>query len=171
MLQFAGVEDFWSATYDPQAAMELVDRDSPVIALAHNPDTAPQLAAMGASWILTGHTHGRPTPDTRFWNAVYPTRQRQFVAGHYSLGPNRHLYVNRGIGNAWRVRAEHRPEITIFTLCPAAHAARRPGLPLLSLANPTACTYRRGATRSAATASGLPSSPPRPITLPSVVVR
>ncbi|HOF18064.1 MAG TPA: metallophosphoesterase [Phycisphaerae bacterium] len=115
-LQFVGVEDYWSPNFDPQAAFEWVDVDSPVIALAHNPDVAPQLAAMGAGWILAGHTHGKATPDTRFWDVVYPTRHKQFVGGQYALRPGRNLYVNRGIGNTLRVCRDHRPEITLFTL-------------------------------------------------------
>lgn len=129
VLQFVGVEDFWSADYDARSAMELVDTDSPAITLAHNPDAAPQLAAMGAHWILSGHTHGKATPNTRFWDVVYPTRCKQFVGGQYALGASRRVYVNRGIGNAWRVRSEHRPEITLFTLRAARRVRRHLGAP------------------------------------------
>ncbi|MCY2928244.1 MAG: hypothetical protein NTV86_01875 [Planctomycetota bacterium] len=116
VLQFVGVDDYWSRLYDPEAAFDLVDYDAPVIGLSHNPDGAPQLAALGAEWILSGHTHGNPTPDTRFWDIVYPTRHKQFVGGRYGLGRGRDLYVNRGIGNKRRAAREHRPEITLFTL-------------------------------------------------------
>lgn len=116
VLQFVGVEDFWSPRYNPTAAFELVDFNFPTISLAHNPDAAPQLASMGADWVLSGHTHGRPTPSTRFWDIVYPVRFKNFIGGQYSLGQGRYLYVNRGIGNAWRIRTEHKPEITLFTL-------------------------------------------------------
>ena len=116
VVQFLGVEDYWSAQYDPQAAFDLVDYDAPVIALSHNPDGAPQLAALGAQWILAGHTHGNATPNTRFWDIVYPTRHKQFVGGRYGLGRGRNLYVNRGIGNKSRPRSDYLPEITLFTL-------------------------------------------------------
>jgi hypothetical protein len=125
VLQFVGVEDYWSARCDPQAAMEPADRDWPIIALAHNPDAAPALAVRGADWVLSGHTHGQATPNSRFWDVVYPTRHKEFVAGHYRLGPGRHLYVNRGIGNTPRVRGEHRPEITLLTLGAAAPGPQR----------------------------------------------
>lgn len=121
VLQFVGVEDYWSSNYDPRSAFELLDPDSPAITLAHNPDAAPQLAAMGADWILAGHTHGKVTPDTRFWNAVYPTRHKRFVGGRYAIEAGRHLYVNRGIGNTLRICRDHRPEITLFTLRAATH--------------------------------------------------
>ncbi|RPI62970.1 MAG: hypothetical protein EHM48_03215 [Planctomycetaceae bacterium] len=125
VLQFIGVEDYWSPQYNPQTAFELVDTDSPTIALSHNPDTAPLLASQNAGWILSGHTHGKATPQTRFWDAVYPTRFKQFVGGRHSLGANRHLYINRGISNAWRVRSEHRPEVTLFTLRSVARTNRQ----------------------------------------------
>ncbi len=124
VLQFLGVEDYWSAQYDPQAAFDLVDYDAPVIALSHNPDGAPQLAALGAQWILSGHTHGNATPNTRFWDVVYPTRHKQFVGGRYGLGRGRNLYVNRGIGNKSRPRCDRLPEITLFTLRATARQAR-----------------------------------------------
>lgn len=129
VLQFVGLEDYWSPQYDPQAALDLVDYDSPVIALSHNPDTAPQLASMGAEWILSGHTHGKATPTTRFGDAMYPTRHKQFVGGRYALGPGRHLYVNRGIGNTLRVCRDHRPEITLFTLRATTHGKRLCSVP------------------------------------------
>lgn len=123
VVQFLGVEDYWSAQYDPQTAFDLVDYDAPVIALSHNPDGAPQLAALGAQWILSGHTHGNATPNTRFWDVVYPTRHKQFVGGRYGLGRGRNLYVNRGIGNKGRPRCDRLPEITLFTLRAAARQA------------------------------------------------
>lgn len=116
LLQFVGVEDFWSRSHDPRKAFERVNPESPVIALAHNPDAAPQLAAMGADWILSGHTHGLATPKNWFWDIVYPTRHKMFVAGRYSLGRVRHLYVNRGIGNRRRRPPRQEPEITLFTM-------------------------------------------------------
>ena len=124
VLQFAGVEDYWSPLYDPQAAFEMIDVDAPVITLTHNPDAAPELATQADGWILSGHTHGKPTPQSKFWDAVYPTQFKQFVGGYYRLGQSNHLYVNRGIGNAWRVRAEHRPEITLLTLRSVARQRR-----------------------------------------------
>jgi hypothetical protein len=116
VLQFVGVEDYWSPDYDPRSAFGLVDPDSPAITLAQ-----------GADWILSGHTHGKATPDTRFWDAAYPTRHKQFVGGQYALGAGRHLYVNRGIGNTLHVCRDHRPEITLFTLRAAMHWKRPSG--------------------------------------------
>lgn len=136
VLQFVGLEDFWSPLYDPEEAFSLVDRDSPLVTLVHNPDAAPQLASMGASWVLSGHTHGKATPDTRFWDIVYPTRFKQFVGGQYSLGIDKQLYVNRGIANARRVRHEHKPEITLFTLNAVPSVEQQTREPSISMVGP-----------------------------------
>lgn len=155
VLQFAGVEDYWSSLYDPQALFEMVDPDAPVITLTHNPDAAPELATQADGWILSGHTHGKPTPDSRFWDVVYPTQFKQFVGGQYNLGRSNRLYVNRGIGNAWRVRLEHRPEITLFTLRAVARQKRVVRLPshdiagrLAPLAGPVRWPHVTGRWRS-----------------------
>jgi hypothetical protein len=118
-IQFVGVEDYWSGLYNPELAFETArpQRPStPVIALCHNPDAAQQVACLGASWVLSGHTHGMQTPNTLFHDIVLPTAFKHFVAGHYAIGSGRHLYVNRGLGYARRVNLNARPEITLFTL-------------------------------------------------------
>lgn len=119
VLQFVGVEDLWSDRYDPAAAFRRVDTSRPVVALVHNPDAAPQLASLGAQWVLAGHTHGRDRTKRRFRRfrkAVFPACCRHFVAGQYPLGGRGFLYVNRGIGHSRRRGPNHRPEITLFTL-------------------------------------------------------
>ena len=119
ILQFVGVEDLWTRHYDPHEAFLEIDRALPVVALVHNPDAAPQLASLGAHWVLSGHTHGKDTRDKPFRRAMLPSEHRHFVAGEYPLGVDRFLYVNRGIGYSQRHRAHDRPEITLFTLCAA----------------------------------------------------
>jgi predicted MPP superfamily phosphohydrolase len=120
VLQFVGVEDLWTPRYDPEEAFAKIDPSCPVVALVHNPDAAPRLASLGAQWVLCGHTHGKDTRNKPLRRAVMPASHRHFVAGQYSLGGNKFLYVNRGIGHSNRRRALDRPEITLFTLCAAA---------------------------------------------------
>lgn len=115
-LYFAGVADYWSTGYDPRKAMEDIPLDSPVIALSHNPDAGPELARHGARHILAGHTHGRVLKPTRFNRFFFPTECSSFIAGQYSLGDERYLHVNCGIGPSARSHHSHRPEITLFTL-------------------------------------------------------
>jgi len=121
-LQFVGLGDLWTSTYDPDRAMGRMHDGSPVIALSHNPDAAIQLADMGADYILSGHTHGKTPSVTRLGNMVFPMRNRTFIAGHYDLDNGKSVYVNRGLGHACIGLETYRPEITVFTLCPTTPA-------------------------------------------------
>ena len=115
-IQFVGLEDYWTARFNPTLAFEMVEPDLPTVALCHNPDAAPAVVGLGADWVLAGHTHGRRYRDTRIRSIVFPTNHKHFAAGHYDLGGGRSLYVNRGLGYARRVNLNTRPEITLFTL-------------------------------------------------------
>lgn len=121
-LQFAGVEDYWSPQFNPYLAFDSARADIPIIGLVHNPDAAMQVAHCGAQWVLAGHTHGSRKSDL-VNGLVIPSTQPLFVGGEYSLGVGRRLYVNRGLGYARRLSSNSRPEITVFTLESAAHAA------------------------------------------------
>jgi predicted MPP superfamily phosphohydrolase len=113
-LQFVGLEDYWSGRYDPVLAFDSAKRHLPTVALVHNPDAAGDLAACGADWVLSGHTHGT-APKSSLYNLVMP-HHRKFYAGKYPLGSDRHLYVTRGIAYGRRKNINSRPEITVFTL-------------------------------------------------------
>lgn len=117
-LQFVGVEDFWSPRYNPYLAFDSAQAHLPIIGMVHNPDAAPQLARCGAQWVLAGHTHGSEKSELTS-GLVIPSAQPHFVGGQYSLGPDRYLYVNRGLGYGRRTNTNSRPEITVFTLQPA----------------------------------------------------
>ncbi len=114
-LQFIGAEDIWSPFYNPWAAFAQADTRLPTICLSHNPDSALDLLALGAHWVLSGHTHGNGPGELGVVEALAPQAHKDFVAGHYRLGPG-HLYVNRGLSYARRHVANARPEITVFTL-------------------------------------------------------
>ncbi len=113
-IQFVGLEDYWSRRFDPMLAFDAAHRQVPTVGLVHNPDGAAEVAARGADWILSGHTHGT-APKSSFYNLVMP-HHRKFYAGRYSLGQDKHLYVNRGIAYGRRRNINSRPEITLFTL-------------------------------------------------------
>jgi predicted MPP superfamily phosphohydrolase len=116
MIQFAGVEDYWSGAFHPAVTHELIDPDLPVIGLCHNPDGARDMVACGSQWVLSGHTHGQAKRDTRIHNALLPTHHRQLAAGEYRIPGRGRVYVNRGLGYARRMNINTRPEITLFTL-------------------------------------------------------
>ena len=122
VLQFVGLEDYWSRRYDPVLAFESARKRVPTVALVHNPDAAGEVADCGADWVLSGHTHGT-APKTGLYNLVMP-HHRSFYAGRYSLGGDRHLYVTRGIAYGRRRNINARPEITIFTLRDAQAKAK-----------------------------------------------
>ena len=119
-LQFVGMDDYWTR-FDADLAFETYDESVPAVALCHNPDAAPTLLERGVPWILSGHTHGKVS----ILDSLMPMEQKGLVAGHYELGENQNVYVNRGLGHTWRMRACDRPEITLLTLCetPVANAA------------------------------------------------
>jgi predicted MPP superfamily phosphohydrolase len=116
MLQFVGLEDYWSNRYDPRLAFETAKIGVPTIALCHNPDAAAEVARLGAHWVLAGHTHGTDTQNKFIHRALIPSTNRNLVAGQYKLGADRFLYVNRGLAYRTRTQLNSRPEITIFTL-------------------------------------------------------
>ena len=124
-IQFIGLDDYWTQ-FDPRTAFERRDGAVPAVALCHNPDATPQLLRQGVPWILSGHTHGKVTPNFAMLDRLMPMEQRNLVAGHYRLGQDQNLYVNRGLGHAWRMRACDRPEITPAD-APSLRITGRPG--------------------------------------------
>jgi len=127
MVRFVGLDDLWSPNHAPVVAMSRVPAGQPVIALCHNPDAAPRLAALGADYVLAGHTHGTPMARSALRSLVFAVGHGYFISGHYTLPGGAGLYVNRGLGPARRISAEHRPEITLFTLTDRADKARPDG--------------------------------------------
>jgi hypothetical protein len=116
-LRIAGAGERWSDDYRPAATLPN-GGDRPgiaTIALTHNPDSAADLIARGADYVLAGHTHGRGTPPTKLHRALFPVKYPHLVAGHYDL-PGGGVYINRGIGPSRRDTENTRPEITCLTL-------------------------------------------------------
>jgi predicted MPP superfamily phosphohydrolase len=113
-----GLEDLWGGHFAPGRAFAAVAPGESVLAMSHNPDTAPALDNYGAAAILAGHTHGGqvrlPGYGALFLNTQDHTRQK-------GLFPLRqaHLYVSRGVGCLTPARLLCRPEVPIFNLTPA----------------------------------------------------
>jgi predicted MPP superfamily phosphohydrolase len=116
-LWFVGLEDLWSGRFSPPAAFARVGRSAgePVIAMSHNPDTAPALESYGADWILAGHTHGGQVRLPGWGAIMLPVQNRQWQQGLYELRGCR-MYVSRGVGYLFASRFACRPEVPIFTL-------------------------------------------------------
>jgi predicted MPP superfamily phosphohydrolase len=91
------------------------------IALCHNPDGADALEwGDYRGWILAGHTHGGQCRPPFLPPPLLPVRNRRYAAGEVGAPGGRTLYISRGVGYYLHVRFNVRPEVTLFTLRPAA---------------------------------------------------
>ncbi|HQS67549.1 MAG TPA: metallophosphoesterase [Sulfuricurvum sp.] len=97
---------------DITKAMKDIPSDIPTLLLAHQPKYIEFLEEFTPSLILSGHTHGG-----QIWPFEYLVRLAQpYVKGLHRLGPNRHIYINSGIG-FWGppMRLGSQAEITCIT--------------------------------------------------------
>ncbi len=114
-LWIAGFDDLWSPYWEPQAVFPLIAPGEPVLALSHNPDSAPALDNFGVAWTLSGHTHGGQIVVPGYGAIMLPVQNRQFQRGIFKLKQGS-LYVCRGIGYLKQMRLFCRPEIPTFTV-------------------------------------------------------
>lgn len=143
-LPLVGLADLWSGEADPQVLHQL-DPAIPRLVMAHNPDTAEQLAPWRVDLQLSGHSHGGqivlprlgPLPLViRRMRSYIPRviRQRvrylsdecdrvmhhwEWASGLHQIGANQ-LYVNRGLGTYFPGRFRCSPELTAITLTATA---------------------------------------------------
>jgi predicted MPP superfamily phosphohydrolase len=119
-LTIIGIDDMWAPLFrehwriQPELA---ASAQQPTLVLCHNPDAADKPIWNGyQGWILSGHTHGGQCKPPFLGPPLLPVENHGYVAGEYTVGPNRRLYINRGLGHLAPVRFNARPEITLFTL-------------------------------------------------------
>jgi len=141
-LQFAGLADFWSPEFgdghgkppdgtlyatpsssfrregtDAAAALRLLAPGQPTVVLSHNPDAQDLPIWDGVrGWVLAGHTHGGQVRAPFLPPPVLPVQNRRYTSGVFDVGPDRTLYINRGLGFLIQIRFDVRPELTLFTL-------------------------------------------------------
>jgi uncharacterized protein len=99
-LLIVGLDDAWSGNIDPETAFAHVRGDHPTICLNHDPANCQELLKFHWQWMLSGHTHGRQTADSRIARRF--SGRRQYTHGYYAVA-GRHLYVNRGLSYGQRV--------------------------------------------------------------------
>ena len=120
-LQIAGLDDLWAHRCRPELVLPHLDPARASLVLCHNPD-ALDTADWGnyAGWILAGHTHGGQCKPPFLPPPLLPVRNKRYTHGEIDLAGDRRLYINPGLGYLRQVRFNVRPEITVFTLRPAA---------------------------------------------------
>lgn len=120
-LHFAGLDDFWSPNFAPRTVIPHLPKNAPTIVLSHNPDTCdlPGLWDDFQGWVLAGHTHGGQCKPPFLPPPLLPVKNKRYTAGEFSIGPGRHVYINRGVGHLLPFRFNVRPEITCFRLTAA----------------------------------------------------
>lgn len=112
----AGVGSVCEHGADPARAIPKAVASEPVILLAHEPDTLPDIAKFNVDLMLSGHTHGGQVRIPFLPPMHLPEYGRRYVEGWFRHGPTQ-MYVNRGIGAiGLPVRFRCPPEITVFTL-------------------------------------------------------
>lgn len=119
-LWVAGISDLWTGRHDLNAALTaVVDNDTPVLLLTHNPDVFP-IVPDRVTLTLAGHTHGGQVRFPFAGALVVPSRFGQrFAAGHVVEG-GRHLFVATGVGTSiLPVRFRVPPTVTVITLVTA----------------------------------------------------
>lgn len=114
----AGVGSACEDDADPASAIPKASErgQEPVILMAHEPDTLPEMARYNVDLMLSGHTHGGQVRLPFLPPLVLPKYGKRYVEGLFHYGPTQ-LYVNRGIGTIeLPFRLWCPPEITVITL-------------------------------------------------------
>jgi uncharacterized protein len=116
-LTLAGVDDTWTRRADVDRTLSGRDPASPAVVLAHDPALFPALAELGASVVLSGHTHwgqlGAPFLSARYNMARLAHR---YHADVYREG-RATLYVHPGMGTTGPpIRLGVAPEVTVLRL-------------------------------------------------------
>jgi predicted MPP superfamily phosphohydrolase len=112
----AGVGDAMERKSDLEKALQGVDKQDPVILLAHEPDFADRATQRGVHLQLSGHSHGGQV-RLPFMGALFlPPLARKYPWGLRQVG-GLALYTNVGIGTIHvPVRWNCPPEVTLVTL-------------------------------------------------------
>jgi predicted MPP superfamily phosphohydrolase len=116
----AGVHDVLSGTADLQKTLRGIPTGEAVVLLAHEPDFADVAARFPIDLQLSGHSHGGQVRIPLLPPLYLPPLARKYVWGTFRIGELT-LYTSAGLGTIGvPVRLNCSPEITLFTLRPAA---------------------------------------------------
>jgi uncharacterized protein len=117
-LAIAGTDFVWLGKPDPQATLKGIAKNTPVLALVHEPDYFDNMIARRDIMLqVSGHTHGGQcrVPVAGYTPAKVEYGQK-YIYGHHAIGDS-NLFVTRGVGTSGlRVRFACPPELAILTL-------------------------------------------------------
>jgi predicted MPP superfamily phosphohydrolase len=107
-----GVGDLWA---DDLSKIQQLQKHTPQIILAHNPDSLDHLKSFEKALVLCGHTHGGNVNLKGIRGKIRSVSQIERLKGWQKH--TKHLaYVNRGLGNPYPFRFFSRPELTWIDL-------------------------------------------------------
>jgi hypothetical protein len=114
----AGNDDLWSDTFDLQAALQNIPKNTPVLLLSHNPSVIKDPAMSDqVRLVVSGHTHGGQLrlpgigPITELPTVI----DHRYDQGVFGAGENRSLFITRGIGESGpRARLFAPPEVALL---------------------------------------------------------
>jgi predicted MPP superfamily phosphohydrolase len=116
-LYFVGIDDLHTHHHNAERAFRGVPEAGPVLCLSHVPEGADLPEAKRASAVFSGHTHGGQIQIPKLTSYLLRRIGMRYISGHYPLGDDRHLFVNRGLGAAaFPLRYSAQPEVGVFTL-------------------------------------------------------
>jgi predicted MPP superfamily phosphohydrolase len=116
-LHFAGVDSITVKKNQLNKVLQKLPPNGPAILLAHEPDFADISAETKRfSLQLSGHSHGGQFVIPKFGTPFRGDSSKKYPLGRYQVG-EMVLYTNRGIGtNAFWIRINCAPEITVIDL-------------------------------------------------------
>lgn len=117
-LAIAATDHIWLGKPDPSRTLRGIRRETPVIALVHEPDYFDEITRHRPIQLqLSGHTHGGQcrVPIIGYTPAKVKYGEK-YIHGCYERGDSR-LFVTRGMGTTGlRVRFACPPEVAVLTL-------------------------------------------------------
>jgi len=119
-VRWAGLGDRWAGKDDP-GFLRNSPANSPIILIAHNPDSAMQLQPGDAALVLAGHTHGGQIRIPWLYHKVIPSHfgfDRGEQVMQTPQGPVR-VFTTRGVGEiGLPLRLFNPPTIDVLQLRP-----------------------------------------------------
>ena len=120
-IDIVGLGDLWSQNCQPNECLQNLVfgkelKRNPILLLNHNPDAKEALASYDWDLMLSGHTHGGQfiIPFENY-APFAPVKDRSLTHGLHAW-KGRVVHISRGVGNAYGLRLNCRPEVTVLEI-------------------------------------------------------